>query len=123
MQVRAVSDLGVVSDWTQPRSITLSRVSPPTIDGITITGPRRRMMDDDLIITANIAVTWSPPSINDAAGFTITGYDVYVETEESGLDTYASPSDRRNLHMFGVCWSQDTIIYQFTKSFSKKFLS
>ena len=118
-----MSDFGVVSDWTQPRSITLRRVSPPTVDGVTITGPRRRMMDDDLIITANIVVIWSPPLINNGAGFAITGYDVYVGMEESGLDTYASPSDGRNLHTFGVCWYQDTIICQFTKSFSKKFLS
>ena len=63
------------------------------------------MMDDDLIITADIAVTWSPPLINNGAGFAITGYDVYVGMEESGLNTYASPSDGRNLHTFGVCSS------------------
>ena len=59
------------------------------------------MMGDDLIVTANVVVAWSPPS--QVAGFAVTGYDVYVGTEVI-TDPYASPPTR-NVQMFEVRWS------------------
>ena len=79
----------------------LSLVPPPSIRDVFITRPRRRMMGNDLIVTAVVNVTWRAPSTSEIIGFVITGYDGYVGTEL--LRGYVSPPSS-NLRMFEVRW-------------------
>ena len=103
--MRAVSNSGVPSNWSQPRIIMLSEVPPPTILTVMITRTRRRMEGNNLIITATVDLTWRRPPTSQVTGFTITGYDGYVGVEII-TDRYTSPPSR-NLQTFGtgVCSS------------------
>ena len=101
--MRAVSNSGVAGNWSQPRNITLSEVPSPTLLNVIITQSRRRMEDNDLIVTATVEVAWRSPPPSSVTGFDITGYDAYVGVEII-TDRYASPPSG-NLQKFGpgVC--------------------
>ena len=107
--MRAVSNSGVAGNWSQPRNIMLSQVPSPTILGVMITQPRRRMEGDDLIVTTTVELTWRSLLDTQVTGFAITGYDAYVGVEMI-TDPYASPPSR-NLQTFrpGVCSSLHNI--------------